>query len=451
MTGWNRIRYPRAALTGLVVALVAVATLPLAASAQATHAHALLPGDAPGSRTYGNLTSVSFNGTTGFGEYFGNVTYGFVVNLTETNTTANQSEIFVTETVGVSLEASFCRPTCGSPQVSTSFRYVAYEVRDAWANVTTEASVVEGPANGSSAMPVPALGILNAAVRTRGGVTESIAATFAGNATTPSETYSALGQAAYRSHSNVTFSPALGLFPMGPLFPGQTWTSTSQFDLAAAWAADWSLTLSGPHGSFSTNGTSGAAVGPLTGTITLSGMVEPGPLGNASNSHVWVDYRVSAGDLLFAGPLVIGARLPSVWGGGFGGGWDAAVGANAQVNEPSMELGYSTNPYARVDASSVQFSTAINDSTGSAHESASGLGTSTLLGAPMTVSGAAALSVCLQSGTCATTASSPPGGGPWALSGFAAVALLAAVAVGAITGAVWLIHRHGRHPPSGRR
>ena len=429
----RRSKVPAILATVLVIAiagLVAMPTLPTAsASLASTGSVSTLP------RSYGNVTTVSFQGHSSHGAYSGNATYGFVVNVTETNTSANVTEYSVQETIGIAFVLTFCRPNCSAPNLTLQVRYVSWEYRDAWANATDQASVTES-ANGTTAV-VSAVGLLNASVRTHGRATGSLSASVGrppSTANTPT-VYQITTSSSYGDNSTVSFVPAVGLFPTGPLSSGETWSATSAFVLNADWSAEWSVVSSGPRGSFSFNGTGGRTIGPVPGSVTLNGSVEPSYEDENATHGLRVDYHLNSAQMVFLGPVFVRAKLPDAWGSGFGGDWDAMNPVIAQVNAGPDQLEPGAGWHDRIEASSFVFATTFSDTTQLSGSNEDGVATTTVSGAPMSSTEAASTSACLESGSCPSASPVGPDSGltpmapTLALVGILAVGLLAAVVV----------------------
>lgn len=435
------------ATVALVAAVVVAGLVAIPAIAPAAAAAPMpsVSGTASDSlQTYGNVTNLSFQGHADHGVYYGNVTYGFVVNTTEANTSANVTEVSVQETVGVAFDLTYCQANCTQPSVTLSFRYVAWETRDVWANLTDQANV-SATANGTTAS-VAAVGLLNASAETHAGLNETAVATvYASPGNRSSRVYSVQADASYDARSSAALAPALGLFPVGNLSLGETWSSTAAYLFNAAWNAQWTVRAMGPHGSVELNGTAGTTVGPLSGNVTLTGAVQPAWERFGTHPAVVVVYRFGAGELAFDGPFAVASpSLPSAWGGHFGGSWQTYQAASAQVGPSAFELDPAAGQHSAFEGSMVSFSVGVTDTTGQSGANQSGLSPSSLAGAPMSSTQASRAGACLQSGTCATSsanASTP------ALSGLvvllATVGVIAAVLVG-----VLVFGRRGRTPPA---
>ena len=63
---------------------------------------------------FGNVTPAPVSSYGPGGGYATNATYGFVTNVTATNTSATTVEVTVQQTVGIALSLSFCRPSSRS-------------------------------------------------------------------------------------------------------------------------------------------------------------------------------------------------------------------------------------------------------------------------------------------------------------------------------------------------
>lgn len=441
-------RNERNAVAVAVIATVVLAgffAAPMIAPAAAAAAGGASASGAMGEglQAYGNVTHFSFQGSTDHGVYYGNVTYGFVVNVTETNTSANVSEIFAQETIGIAFNLVYCESNCSHPAVRLTVNYTAWETRDAWANITTEANVT-ATVNGTTSV-VPAIGLVNSSTLTRAGLAESAIATLpsSGNG---SRVYSVDAAANYHASSSASFTPALGLFPAGGVSPGESWASTVAFLLTAEWSTQWSINATGPHGSVQLNGSAAHSVGPDSGVVTLTGTVRPqwAHFDNATNAAV--QYEWSGGGLVFVAPFAVGAAdIPGIWDANFGGSWQLDRSATGQVAIDLFELGPHPGRYLPIAAMSLSFGVGVSDPTGQTSTNESDLSANSVAAAPMSPAQASSTGACLRVGDCGSSAAATSSGG----LGTAVLALIAAgiVAVVALV-AVAALSRRGRAPPS---
>ena len=449
-------------LTLVLGALVLAPTLGAASAAPAT-APALAAGDGhEGGNDSGNVSNVTIHGQDDLGQFFGNVTYGFVVNMTAANTSANVTAISLEETYGISLHVTYCRPTCAQPRTEVNFTYVAFERHDVFANVTTAANVTLR-ANDTTSV-VPALGLLNSSSRTAARATESVTA-FGARFELPDDNgtangtqrYSVQASVEYRANSSVAFSTPLGLYPLGPLVPGMVWTSSAAFTGSADWAAQGSINVTAGNQSSEIPFSAAASVGAFGGAVTLRGSVGH----DFAESHVGavtsVDYELSTERLALSGPFAIGVAVPDGWGDSFGGEWQAFHFAGGLAQFGPALLTPHGGGFGRFEGSRMTFDASIATTMlGPGGTSIGSLAATNVSGQPMTTAQAAATGACLQSGSCAAPGSGSPspgpgtGAGPAGLSGGLGAFLVASaiVAVAGIVGAVLIVGRRGPKPPT---
>jgi hypothetical protein len=151
----------------------------------------------------------------------GKAVIGYSVILNQTNTSATTFELNVHRTMGVMISVEFCKPECGIPRSYANLSTRAWEVSDTRANFTTQGSVEE------SSGPVAAIALVNATSSVEANLTEST------HSELPSMAGGMLDRSKYLSASvsaaaSVHFTPSLGLLPAN-LGSGQGWTASSAF------------------------------------------------------------------------------------------------------------------------------------------------------------------------------------------------------------------------------
>ena len=409
------------------------------------------------SGSYGNVTNTTFNGTVFGGVYYGNASYGFVVNETTTNVSANVSAVHYQETVGIYFHLEFCRPNCSAPVETANITYVASEVHDSWANLTDNATVTVY--NGSSRFegenrtgtPATAIGLINATTQSRSHDSEAMYVTVQStstngtNATPPTpRTYSVVADATFASNSSVAFNPALGLYPTGNLTRGELWSSTAAYNLAGAWAAQWSINVSLPHISGTSTGGVHGSIGPLSSNVTLVGR-SGSVWGHVDGDHAAiVRFGLNTRNLEMIGPYVVdGAGSARAWGQGWGGSWSSVVFASASASLGPTYLPVSFGGSVRDPMSGVTFSAAATDASGVSGFAQNGIAPQTENAHPMTASSAGTTAACLQTGSCSSGSTSSPS--PSMFESATTAWIVVGVVVAAVAaGAIAVVLR--RHP-----
>ncbi len=205
--------------------------------------------------------------------YEGNAVLGYSVILNQTNTSASTFELSVHRTMGAFFSVKFCYPSCSSPTEFAFLSYRAWETTDSYANFTIDGAVNE---NGNM---VPAIALLDSSstltanlTETRNSVLPVLSPT---TGTTSLVDRSAYLGASVSSRSNVSFSPSLGLFPLGALSQATAWSSTSGFH--AYGAVSFSYYVATSIGL--KNVSASTLVGPLSvspsGNVTVYGAYAP--------------------------------------------------------------------------------------------------------------------------------------------------------------------------------
>lgn len=391
---------------------------------------------------FGNATIVPVQGHDVRGAYEGNASYGFVTNITAVNTTANTTEVIEQDTIGLSLSLEYCRPNCSAPSQVSRFSYRAWEVRDAWTNVTNNASVLATSSGLVTATWVTAVGILNSSSTVRELVNESASDTRTG-ATTPVSSLNATY--AYNSSSRVAFTPALGLFPTGAVVAQESWVASAAYTASASWAARWALNATG-SGANSSVGSSQSLLRTSTGNLTIAGAAGPSGVRVHAVRLLSLDYTLGGHFTLGPGPAV-SLSLP----GSFGMGLPPTSGwAAHSLIQPTVEvsaLGASPNAggFYRLQSSEVAFSLrfldpnndGVNDTTPQTQ----------VAGGPMTPSQASSTASCLQQSAVCSTVTSVGGNGGLTSSSETVLVVTLSVTALAVVLAVVVVARQRRIPP----
>lgn len=256
------------------VLTVLVLTVP-AASAAPGAAASVANGPATTLWAYGALKTVSLSGKGSDGSgpyaYTINAYYGWQVILSQTNLTANVTEIEINRTVGLVFYASYCRPNCATPFADENVTITYHESGAGFANLTDAATVDEG------ATSVPAVGVINESAEDHSNYTRTTTAAIKG--TSGTKTYDWVAATSTNGSAQLTFAPALGLFP-SVLSNGSTWNASSAYTATGGWGLSASyvanpifgspVSLSGSaSGSVNRSGTLGV-YGADLGNVTLS-------------------------------------------------------------------------------------------------------------------------------------------------------------------------------------
>jgi hypothetical protein len=245
-------------IAAVAASLLMVLVVP-AGIASATAAD-LAPGPAYTVWAYGAVRTVDFSGVTVRGwEYEGTATYGYTVILNQTNLTAQTFELTANRTMGSRLSVEYCAPTCKHPTSVATISYVAWEAIDAWANFTTNGSVLE---NGAS---VPAIALLNSHTTVNGNLTDRLASPMRSGYLTSSVTAAA----------SVTFAQPLGLIPDN-LTAGASWTSSSAFAAAGSYTLDYFYHFHGPLLNETVGPSATGGYVNRSGNVSVAGSVRPG-------------------------------------------------------------------------------------------------------------------------------------------------------------------------------
>ena len=352
---------------------------------------------------FGNVTPAPVSSYGPGGGYAANATYGFVTNVTATNTSATTVEVTVQQTVGIALSLSFCRPSCGSAsRVISQFSYHAWETEDTWTNLTNTANVTQTFGINGTSLTEPALGIINSSAQIRAYVSES-ATDARYTVMNRTQVSSVSAEYWFSANSTVGFTSPLGLLPIGPVAARDAWVSVSTYVGQADWTAHWTLNLTGMRGGTTTiHDALSNTVGPATGIVTVQGRAALSSLRVGATNLVQVGYQLNGPfevapglALRWALPDGLGMGLPrtSTWSQHAAVLADASVSALDTLPSPQSPFG--------LRSAEVTFSLAVLDANNSVNDT---VPQSNVSGAPMTSSQAGDTAACLQQAdVCSTT------------------------------------------------
>ncbi len=342
----------RAATVTVALASAFLMVFVVPAAAAATSGSALTPGTSTTLWAYGGVRTVHFGGASANrSDYEGTATYGFSVVLNQTNLSSTTFELSSNRTMGALLSVEYCSPSCGTPTMTATIYYHVWEAVDAWANFTTNGTVL---VDGAS---VPAVALVNSH--------STVAGSLADSAQGPLRSSYLSGNVS--ASSNVSFATPLGLFP-DDLAPGMNWTSTAAFVASGAYALNYTYQFSGPHVH--------SMVGPLNagGSVARSGnLTILGATGPGASSWVTLDKASYLSvSLSVIGPFAVreGFMLVPTQANLFGAGttspWSANAtgGASAEMTSLDVQPG---GDHLGIDASEWLYSgSALNPSSASA-------------------------------------------------------------------------------------
>ena len=443
----QRAPIPIALTAAAAVLLAALVAVPSVGIASASPSVAPAPVTAQsGTWSFGNVSLVGVHGADDQGGFSGSASYGFVTNITTTNTSATTIEVFAQATIGISLSLQYCRPQCSSPVQTTEFTYGAWQTEDAWTNLTTVANVTETSANSVTPVSVNALGILNSSSRVRAGTHETLIDTHSApsNETLVSSLIASYG---YESNSSVAFTPALGILPTGAVAAGDTWTASALYQASAQWEAQWSVNVTNPRvGSAIFNGSYGRSPSG-TGVVTIFGIAGISGIRVASAPLLAIGYTLNDDRLALGPGFSIAWAAPGAFGEGLPGDtpWDSneAVGANVVLR--SLDALPTPGNAERLQSSAFDYSlTFLDPNNGNGVNDT--VPASQVSGAPMTSGQAGTTASCLQSGSACAVVSSPGGGG--GLGGNATgLLVIGSAAILVVLVAAVVVTRQRRVPP----
>jgi hypothetical protein len=386
---------------------------------------------------YGVVRTVDFSGVSAREyDYQGSATYGYSVVLSQTNLSTSVFELSVNRTMGAVVSIEYCYPTCKNPTVTALVFHHAWESVDAWANFTTNGSVM------SDGQSVPAVALLNS----HSTLTASLVDSAQG------ELRDSYLSANVSASANVSFGTPLGLLPLNLTTP-MNWSSTSPYTASGMYDLHYSYRYSGPHVS--------ANVGPLTwsgeiarsGNVTVLGSVG-GPNGSVNFggvSYVGVSLNVEGPFVAREGFILVpdqadlfGTSSPSAISANETGGTAVAMTSLYVSPGVSGHLGIGGSEWL-YSASALNPSVTTLSGTGSgATELAGGpqsVASTPVQGVPIPVSEAQGYQGCLVTG------SSCPAASPHALPPGLGLGVILVVLVG-IIGVVVVTERRRVPPPA---
>jgi hypothetical protein len=252
--------------------LAALALVPvLAAPAGATPTS----GPATTQWAYGNSWSYngSFqwntdsNGMTLSGDVIMHAYFSWVVILTEKNTSASNISLEAQKAQRAELYVSYCSPNCqGTPRVYLNLTVVEWEKDVAFANLTTNATVTVQNSNGSTE-DSKAMALINASGLEQGNFTETAVSESSGMVR--GQAYLTASRSA---NASLALAPPLALVPLN-VGEGDTWTSTSHYNLSGAYSGVNRYFIETPRESAANSRTVGGTLN-SNGLITLTGSDE---------------------------------------------------------------------------------------------------------------------------------------------------------------------------------
>lgn len=422
---------PRTKLASIAAAaLVALAIVPALAATAGAAPMAAAPAAPSGPSSawaYGGQGWGSGGLTVGPVTYAWNASFGGVVIFNATNTSNTTTMLHASRTVGVWINASYA-----GPNLSLAYHYHALEVDNAYANVTTAATVTL-----ANASVVPALGILNASANAKAGLQASVTGTMGNESADAYLNVTGTAQAA------LAFSPALGLIPLN-LTGVSSWAASAMVSGNASWNLGWNWSAHGWNGTTASGSNATGGNWSTATEVTVTGHL-------VGVSTRFADHHPRLAILLgFSGPFDLydgfvliphGFDLFGAGGRVFG---SHALGASAIASEYVFVNEGRVAPQSISAANatlggSVAIPTALTTGGGATSPAASPSATpgATLWMQPETPSAAQAQANCLQFG-CSGTAS----------LGLLAPIAVAAAAIAAVVGVVAWRSRRRRAPPA---
>jgi hypothetical protein len=206
---------------------------------------------------YGGQVGATVAGNGPNGSYAAHFHYGWKVIFTLANTSNTTFQLEVQRTMGAALYAA------GSVgKYSANLTITAWEVETGFANFTTTGTVRLLSPNATT---VPALAMMNEKAWSSGNITEIL--TVKWNGLQEGYVYASV---AAQASADLSFDTSLGLFPLSP-YVGESWTSSSIFNLAASYGVGWHVYGYDPWGSYLSTGHGSPITYQGTGTIVLNG------------------------------------------------------------------------------------------------------------------------------------------------------------------------------------
>ncbi len=443
----NRCIPHATAVAALVVVPLMVFVVPVGlAGAAPTSASS---GTSPSEWAYGAVKNVSFSGTTSTDwTWTLTATYGYTVVLYEPNPSANPFEVAVNRTMGVGFSFLGCKPSCADPSIGKgTVEYHAVETSSSFANFTNTGAVYENSAS------VPALALVNSSSFASANLTTN-AALYAEKGLVNWSTYFTV---ATHSSASVSFSSPLGLIPIN-LSASQSWNDSAGYSAIGSTSYRY-------FGAYATEHAGSGFVGPIMGSVTVTGTGTVGVLGSYGGQTIvfnGVSYPVLSiavsgpfsareGFILLPseGDLFSSAALP----------WTANQSSEATVQLSNVDALALFDGHFGIAASSwVYQSTSVNpgdyeapptaaaETGGGSEVTAAAVAPAvTIQGAPLEPGAVSPINGCLVSGTgCPSTSGSTSPARP--LLGLLGIAVVAVV-IAAVVASVVVVERRRTPPP----
>jgi len=378
--------------------------------------------------------------------YQGSVTFGFAVTIFDNSTGPSTFELTMLRTMGVQYTVQFCDPSCGSPTQWANQSFRVYETTTTFANFTSQGTVLQ---NGTS--EVAAIALENSTTYLHANLTESsdIYLPLLGELG-PHLRY--LGANLF-GQSSVTFSPALGLFPVN-LSPGSTWSSTSSFTAVGSASYDYFYAAHAPiktviigpvsgGGSLSTSGNVAVAGAyPAGSTFQFGGQTYP-----AITLVITGPFDVREGIIFIPTTVDLFGSVSQPWAGNATGtataqmaNLDIKAGSGAHFQFVASSWKYASSTENAATATSV---VPASSNLAPAATNSNQLPPGTVQGLPVSSPQVSSDQNCLITGSGCPGSSSGPS--PHSLLGLAVIA--GVVVVAAVLIAVGIVSRRRNAPP----
>jgi len=434
--------------TSVLISTVVATLMVFVVVSNPVQAAPLAPAASVGEWSYGYIKNFSVGPTT-FSSgwtYEGEAILGYTVMVYDNNTSATTYEFTIFRTMGVAFTVRFCYPTCSDPARWANETYRAWESTTSFTNITNASSVQLA---GSG--PVPAVGVTNSTVFLRANLTEESDVYLP--ALDPLGPHTHYLSAEISGHSTVSFSPALGLFPID-LSSGDSWTSMSNFTAAGAAGYSYYYAAHAPL--------KNVVLGPVTGSesIASNGAVSLTGSYDASNNFAFGGVNYPAINLTLTGPFsvregVIFVPTDADLFGPASQPWGANVNGTATAQLSTLDLKVGSHGHFDIVASSWHFDSSTADAAASSTVGASSglvpaatattpVKSITVQGQPESGNVPAQTQQCLQSGTGCPVPSLGPGT-PRSLLG--AVVVAGVVATIGLVLALAVVTRRRKIPP----
>ena len=415
-----------------VAVLMALAVVPAFAGAASASPAPISAADSPSNHwAYGGVGWSNNTQISGSTTLTWNASFGWTVIFTATTTSANTVMIEEQRTVGIDLTATYSSLTTQS-----TYSYHGQEVDLAFANITNDSTVYE------AGFPVPALGIDNDSTRVAGSISETISVTDHGTAKTASLDVTGSAQ------TSAQFTPSLGLVPLN-LSGVTVWNSTSMINPSTSWNLTYTWANNGFNGHLGSGTLYSNGTWSTPGPVSLTGYDVTRTYGvphfvGPTSRHAIV--------LIVEGPLgnydafVLVPRGFDLFGGG-SHAYDSEALGSASISAETLYVSPGTlSPDVTAGAttfgaSSQSISAQVSPSSGNAPAAAATPST-TVVGAPMSVSQAQAENSCLTGGCTATSSAVLDAGVLVIVAGLAIVAVVVTVAV--VEWRTYARHRSGK-------